>query len=84
MPRCSRPASRPGGHTIEHSEFILVTEGTLEVTYDGRSERAGPGSVIYIAHGTMHQARNVGPGPVKHGDRHRWQRRRSRSFEHGA
>ena len=61
------PGAPPGtAHTIEHSEFILVTEGTLEVTYDGRTERAGPGSVIYIAHGTMHQARNVGPGPVRY------------------
>ena len=61
------PGAPPGtAHTIEHSEFILVTEGTLEVTYDGKTERAGAGSVIYIAHGTMHQMRNAGPGPVKY------------------
>jgi len=61
------PGAPPGtAHTIEHSEFILVTEGTLEVTYDGKTERAGPGSVIYIAYGTMHQARNVGSGPVRY------------------
>jgi mannose-6-phosphate isomerase-like protein (cupin superfamily) len=59
--------AQPGAaHTIEHSEFILVTEGTLEIAHDGRMERAGPGSVIYVAYGTMHQARNVGPGPVKY------------------
>jgi len=57
----------PGAaHAIEHSEFILVTEGTLEITHDGRTERAGPGSVIYVAYGTMHQARNAGAGPVKY------------------
>jgi len=57
----------PGApHAIQHSEFILVTEGTLEITYDGRTERAGPGSVIYVAHGTVHQARNVGSGPAKY------------------
>jgi len=63
-----QPAGTPPGaaHAIEHSEFILVTEGTLEVTHDGKSERAGAGSVIYVAYGTMHQARNVGPGPVKY------------------
>jgi mannose-6-phosphate isomerase-like protein (cupin superfamily) len=61
------PGTTPGPpHTIDHSEFILVTEGTLEVAFDGRTERAGAGSVIYIAHGTMHQARNAGPGPVKY------------------
>ncbi len=53
-------------HAIEHSEFILVTEGTLEITHDARTERAGPGSVIYVAYGTMHQARNAGTGPVKY------------------
>lgn len=59
--------TRPGtAHTIQHSEFIVVTEGTLEVTHDGRTERAAAGSVIYIAYGTMHQVRNVGSGPAKY------------------
>jgi len=53
-------------HAIEHSEFILVTEGVLEVTHDGKTERAGAGSVIYVAYGTMHKAMNVGTGPVKY------------------
>ena len=43
-----------------------MTEGVLEFTHDGRKERAGAGSVIYVAYGTMHQAKNVGPGPVKY------------------
>jgi mannose-6-phosphate isomerase-like protein (cupin superfamily) len=59
----TRPAP---AHTINHSEFIVVTQGTLEITFDGRTERAGPGSVIYVAYGTMHQARNPGPGPVQY------------------
>jgi mannose-6-phosphate isomerase-like protein (cupin superfamily) len=59
------PGIAPGpAHAIQHSEFILVTEGTLEITHDGKTERAGPGGVIYVAYGTMHQARNAGPGPV--------------------
>jgi quercetin dioxygenase-like cupin family protein len=63
-----QPAGTPPGtaHTINHSEFILVAEGTLEFSFDGRTERAGPGSVVYIAYGTMHQARNVGPGPARY------------------
>ena len=56
----------PPAHTIEHSEFIVVTEGTLEITHDGKTERAGAGSVIYLAYGTLHQSRNAGPGPVKY------------------
>jgi len=61
------PGTAPGAaHTINHSEFIVVTEGTLEFSFDGKTERAGPGSVVYIAYGTMHQARNVGPGPARY------------------
>jgi quercetin dioxygenase-like cupin family protein len=58
---------QPGAaHTIQHSEFIVVTEGTLEITHDARTERASAGSVIYIAYGTLHQVRNVGSGPAKY------------------
>ena len=61
------PGTQPGApHAIQHSEFILVTEGTLEIAHDGKTERAGPGDVIYIAHGTVHQARNAGSGPAKY------------------
>jgi len=61
------PGLQPApAHTIKHSEFVLVSEGTLEITQDGRTERVGPGSVIYVAYGTMHQARNAGPGPVRY------------------
>lgn len=53
-------------HAIEHSEFIIVQEGTLEYHHDGKVELAGPGSVIYVALGTMHSVKNVGKGPVKY------------------
>ena len=53
-------------HRIEHSEFILVQEGTLEFMHDGKTERAGAGSVIYVSYGTMHGVRNVGDGPAKY------------------
>jgi quercetin dioxygenase-like cupin family protein len=53
-------------HAIAHSEFILVQEGTMEFIHDGKRETAGPGSVIYVAYGTMHQARNVGKGTARY------------------
>ena len=53
-------------HTIQHSEFILVREGTLLFEHDGVSEQAGPGSVIYVAYETMHTVRNVGNTPAKY------------------
>ena len=53
-------------HAIDHSEFIIVQEGTLEYSHDGTTERAGPGSVIYVALGTMHSVKNVGKSAVKY------------------
>lgn len=53
-------------HRIQHSELILVDEGTLDYTHDGKTERAGAGSIIYVALGTLHSVRNVGDGPAKY------------------
>jgi mannose-6-phosphate isomerase-like protein (cupin superfamily) len=54
------------GHTIQHSEFIVVQEGTVEFEHDGKQERVGPGGVIYVAFGTMHKLVNVGNVPAKY------------------
>ena len=57
-------------HVIQHSEFICVSQGELEFQHEvaGQmvSEKAGPGSVIYVALGTRHTVRNVGSGPAKY------------------
>lgn len=53
-------------HRIEHSEFIVVREGTLEFAHDGKTEKVGPGGVIYVAFGTLHQVKNVGDVPAKY------------------
>jgi quercetin dioxygenase-like cupin family protein len=53
-------------HAIDHSEFIIVQEGTLAFIHDGVTETAGPGDVIYVALGTMHQVKNIGQGAVKY------------------
>lgn len=53
-------------HRIQHSEIIVVREGTLEFDHDGKAERAGPGSVIYVAFGTLHSVKNVGDGPASY------------------
>jgi mannose-6-phosphate isomerase-like protein (cupin superfamily) len=54
----------PPLHVIQHSELILVREGTLEFDHevDGKvvTERAGPGGVFYVAFGTRHSIRNAG------------------------
>jgi quercetin dioxygenase-like cupin family protein len=55
----------PGGaphppHHHVHEEMILIREGTMEVTIDGRSAKMGPGSVAYVASNEEHGWRNAG------------------------
>lgn len=47
-------------HHHSHEEMFLVREGTLEVTINGKSTKAGPGSVAYISSNDVHGIRNVG------------------------
>lgn len=53
-------------HRIQHSEVIVVQEGTLEFEHDGTAERADAGSIIYVAYGTLHAVKNIGNGPAKY------------------
>ncbi len=53
-------------HKIDHSEIITVIEGTLSFEHDGKSEKVGPGGVIFVAVGTMHTVKNVGDVPAKY------------------
>lgn len=52
----------PALHKIQHSESIVVQQGTLEFLHDGKAERAGPGSIVYVAFGTVHAVKNAGDG----------------------
>lgn len=63
-----QPANAPPNppHTIHHSEFITIIEGTLEFHHDNKVERVGPGGLIYVADGTNHQVRNVGGTPARY------------------
>lgn len=53
-------------HRIHHSEVIVVEQGTVEFDHDGKAERAGPGSIVYVAYDTLHTIRNVGDGPARY------------------
>ena len=57
-------------HVIQHSELIFVHEGELEFQHEvaGKmiSEKAGPGSVLYVAFGTKHTVKNVGSTPARY------------------
>lgn len=60
----------PALHVIQHSELILVREGTLEFDHevDGKvvAETAGPGGMFYVAFGTRHAIRNAGTTPARY------------------
>jgi quercetin dioxygenase-like cupin family protein len=56
----------PPLHKNQHSELIVVQQGTVEYSHDGKAERAGPGSILYIPIGTEHAVKNVGDGPAKY------------------
>ena len=47
-------------HRHEHEEIVMVREGTLEITIEGKVTIAGPGSVVYAASNDMHGWKNVG------------------------
>ena len=47
-------------HRHADEEVIVVLRGTLEVTQEGATRRAGPGSLIFQASNEMHGLRNVG------------------------
>jgi len=53
-------------HRITHSEIVVVMEGALDFEHDGTVDKAVAGDVIYVAYGTNHAVRNVGPGPARY------------------
>jgi mannose-6-phosphate isomerase-like protein (cupin superfamily) len=53
-------------HTIQHTEVIVVIQGTIIFEHDGKSEKAGPGDILYVAKGTEHAVRNTGQDTAKY------------------
>jgi quercetin dioxygenase-like cupin family protein len=53
-------------HRHVHEEMVMVQEGTLEVTVEGKSTRLTPGSVAYIASNEMHGWKNADDGPCEY------------------
>ena len=45
-------------------EVIIVREGSVEATVDGRVQTVGPGSVIFFAANAVTRLRNAGSGPA--------------------
>ena len=47
-------------HHHPDEELIVLKEGTLNVTISGRTQRVGPGAVIFFASNEVHGMKNVG------------------------
>jgi uncharacterized cupin superfamily protein len=56
-------ASHPP-HKHNQEEFIIVKEGTLDISINGKISRVGPGSVMFLASIDLHNLTNVGDRPA--------------------
>ncbi len=59
----TQPGSGPPPH-VQHreDESFYVLEGEYEFLVEGRTIKAGAGSLLYVPKGTLHAYRNVGEG----------------------
>jgi mannose-6-phosphate isomerase-like protein (cupin superfamily) len=56
----------PDMHVIQHSELVVVVQGSVAMEHDGKLETAGPGDVLYVGYGTNHRICNVGDVPARY------------------
>jgi len=66
---CHITTLKPGENSGEprkhlQEEFIVIKEGSIEATHDGKSETIGPGSVIFFAANAVTRLRNAGTTPA--------------------
>lgn len=55
------PAGQPSdAHSHPNEQWIYVLEGELELEFDGKWYRGGPGHAFYVPANKVHQARNDG------------------------
>jgi quercetin dioxygenase-like cupin family protein len=55
-----------GLHSHPHQEIIIVIEGTVQVSMDGRTEQVEAGSVIFYEPDKPHNLRNIGTVPCRY------------------
>ena len=66
---CHITTLNPGQNSGEprrhlHEEVIIIKEGSIEATVDGRTQTVGPGSVIFFAVNAVTRLRNAGDTPA--------------------
>jgi quercetin dioxygenase-like cupin family protein len=65
---CHITTLNPGENSGEprlhlQEEIIIVKEGTVEATFDGKTQTVGPGSVFFFAANAVTRLRNAGTKP---------------------
>jgi quercetin dioxygenase-like cupin family protein len=58
-------APHPPHHHV-HEEMMMLREGTMEVTIEGKITRLGPGSVVFVASNEEHGWKNIGTDRAKY------------------
>ena len=53
-------------HTHAHQEIIILVEGTVQVSMDGRTDTVEAGSVIFYEPNRPHNLRNAGTVPCRY------------------
>jgi mannose-6-phosphate isomerase-like protein (cupin superfamily) len=51
-------------HEHPEEEFMVITEGTGEISVDGKITKVGPGTMMYCAAGHLHGIVNTGKAPL--------------------
>ena len=61
-----QPGAESGRHMHPGEEFGYVLEGTIELMEDGKpARRLKAGDIIFVPANTVHNAKNVGTGPLR-------------------
>jgi uncharacterized cupin superfamily protein len=57
---------KASGAPVRHlqEEVLIVKEGEVEVSLDGTTQNAGPGSILFFAAGAVTALRNAGTTPA--------------------
>src|SRR5262245_45981493 len=56
-----KPGEGPPDHVhFSQEEMFFIIEGTYEITVDGQTTTAGPGTIVFIPGSTVHRFKNVG------------------------
>ena len=61
-----QPGEGPPDHLhFDQEETFFVVEGAYELTVDGRTTVAGPGTIVFIPRYCVHRFKNIGQGAAR-------------------